>query len=372
MQKNQFPVRFLKKIGISNRKKPVFEDIYWNIFEKIDKSILTDLNQEFELNMLKGESDLFAKFEHIALTGGANVNDMFKSNKLANIFQIPSYEQLWVDPRSAKDFTPLASKRVISAHYLHGTKIVCDLPVKSFSFIRDPRKLLISALQTDIQIDSNECLDNFWREMEKKLIYILKEFKHANLQLYELATPNSKKKYPYEHGKPGPLINFENLRGTKPSALLDEVEGRLKKELFFIGITENLSESLIILFEKLAIKRINLWTPGLHSFKKFTFEEAPNNIKDLVSNLCLADLEFYRKQKNNLDRLVGESINKKTIYRYVLENKRTDLKFIQGIKERLDLASAVNDVNDLRLIKELNYWIEINQHIGHIIKDYRP
>jgi len=89
---------------------------------------------------------------------------------------------------------------IASAHYLNGTKIICGLPIKSFSFIRDPRKLLISTFQDDIQLSSEGSLVKIWKRMEKKLHKIHKEFKHASNQLYELATPNSEKNTPMYTG----------------------------------------------------------------------------------------------------------------------------------------------------------------------------
>jgi hypothetical protein len=362
-------LKFLQNLGTRKHSQSEFEDIYWNLFEKSDASVLLDLNQDFHLNQVDTEEKFLYKFEHIPLTGGANVNDTFRDNALGDILQIPGYEQVWSDPRTARPFAPLASKRVISAHYLNGTKIVCDLPVKSFSFIRDPRKLLISTFQDDIQLSSDESLDKTWKRMEKKLHDIHKEFKHANNQLYELATPNSKKKFPYVHGKPAPIINFENIRGSEPTELREKIEGRLKKDLIFIGICENFSESLIILYEKLGINKIKLWTPGLYSYKKLTFEEAPESVKELILILCQEEMEFYKKIKIDLAGLISESTNQKVISAYVLENKRPDLKFVQGVKQRLELASAVSNLDNLRIKKEISYWAGINQHIEKIIKD---
>ena len=351
------------------RNETKFEDIYWDLFERSDITILEDLNQVFDLSLKNTEENFLSKFEHVMGTGGSNVNDIFKFNITGNILQIPGYKEVWADPRTARPFTPLASKKVISAHYLHGTKIVCDLPVKSFSFIRDPRKLIISAIQDPIYLTGDESLDKIWTRVENKLHDVYKESKHANIQLYELATPNSEKKIPYVHGKPAPNIDSENYRGTEPAELRDKVEHRLNKDLFFLGICENLSESLIVLYEKLGISKIKLWTPGLYSYKKLTYEEAPNNVKDLVLNLCQEDLEFYRKQRNNLERSISESNNKQVISSYVLENKRPDLKFVQGINERLQLASANNDYKNLRLTEEISYWFEINQHIRKLIQE---
>ncbi len=370
MTKFSFFQKSFKSFGGIKRRDIKFNDIYWDLFERSEMKVLEDLNQIFDLNLKNTEELFLSKFEHIMQTGGSNVNDTFRYNAAGDILQIPGYEQVWNDPRTARSFTPLTSKKVISAHYLHGTKIESDLPVKSFSFIRDPRKLIISAIQDPIYLKSDEGLDAIWKRVENKLHYIYKESKHANIQLYELAIPNSEKKYPYVHGSPMPIINCENYKGIEPAKLRDKVEQRLKNDLFFIGICENLSESLIVLYEKLGISKIKLWTPGLYSYKKLTFEEAPNNVKDLVLNLCQEDLEFYKKQRNNLERSISESNNKQVISSYVLENKRPDLKFVQGIYERLQLASANNDKKNMRLIKEISYWFEINQHIEKLIQEY--
>jgi hypothetical protein len=358
-----------QNLGVRKRGESKFEDFYWDLFEKSDLSILQDLNQDFHINHVDMEEKFLFKFEHIPLTGGSNVNNTFKDNALGDILQIPGYEQVWANPRTARPFTPLVSKRVISAHYLHGTKIVCDLPIKSFSFMRDPRKFLISTLQIETQLSSNESLDETWKRMEKKLHNIHKNFKHANNQLYELATPNSKKKFPYVHRKPAPIINFENIRGCKPAELREKVEERLTKDLCFTGICENFSESLVILYEKLGINKIKLWTPGLYSYKKLTFEEAPEIVQELVLSLCQEEIEFYKKIKRDLAGLISESTNQKVISAYVLENKRPDLKFVQGVRERLDLASAVSNLDNSRVKKEISYLTGINQHIKKIIKD---
>lgn len=369
MREFNIVTKVLQNLGVRKRSESKFEDIYWDLFEKSDLSILQDLNQDFHINLVDTEEKFLFKFEHIPLTGGANVNNTFKDNALGDILQIPGYEQVWANPRTARPFSPLFSKRIISAHYLHGTKIVCDLPIKSFSFMRDPRKLLISTFQDDIQLSSNESLDETWKRMEKKLHNIHKNFKHANNQLYELATPNSKKKFPYVHGKPAPIINFENIRGCKPAELREKVEERLTKDLCFIGICENFSESLVILYEKLGINTIKLWTPGLYSYKKLTFEEAPEIVQELILILCQEEIEFYKKIKKDLVGLISESTNQKVISAYVLENKRPDLKFVQGVKERLELASAVSNLDNSRIKKEISYLTGINQHIEKIIKD---
>lgn len=369
MREFNIVTKVLQNLGIRKRSESKFEDIYWDLFEKSDLSILQDLNQDFHINCVDTEEKFLFKFEHIPLTGGANVNNTFKDNALGDILQIPGYGQVWANPRTARPFNPHFSKRIISAHYLHGTKIVCDLPIKSFSFMRDPRKLLISTFQDDIQLSSNESLDETWKRMEKKLHNIHKNFKHANNQLYELATPNSKKNFPYVHGKPAPIINFENIRGSKPAGLREKVEERLTKDLCFIGICENFSESLVILYEKLGINTIKLWTPGLYSYKKLTFEEAPEIVQELILILCQEEIEFYKKIKKDLVDLISESTNQKVISAYVLENKRPDLKFVQGVRERLELASAVSNLDNSRIKKEISYLTGINQHIEKIIKD---
>jgi hypothetical protein len=361
--------KFLQNLATQKRSESKFEDIYWDLFEKSDNPILLDLDQVFHINLVNTEEKFLYKFEHIMLTGGSQVNDTFKYNPIGDILQIPGYSQVWSDPRTARPFAPLASKRVISAHYLNGTKLACDLPVKSFSFMRDPRKLLISALHDDVQLSSDESLDKKWKRMEKKLFDIRKEYKHANYQLYELATPNSKKNCPYVHGEPSPIINFENIKGSEPEELRGKIEERLNKDLNFIGICENFSESLIILYEKLGFNKITLWTPGLYSYKKLTFEEAPESVQELVLSLCQEEIEFYKKIKNNLARSISESTNQKVIAAYVLENKRPDLKFVQGVKQRLELASAVSNLDNSRVKKEISYWAGINQHIEKIIKD---
>jgi hypothetical protein len=359
--------KFYKNLKISRLRPGSFGDIYWELFGMDRQIDPDDINQIFKINRKTEGFNFFSKFEHIYLTGGANVNDTFKNKALGDIFQIPSFEEIWENARTAKIFLPANSKKILSAHYLHGSRIVSEMPVKSFSFIRDPRKLLISALQSDDPISSEENLNHFWRKIEKKLISISKDVKHANYQLYELATKNSEKKFPYEHGKSVKLFNLENIKGTEPKALREKVENRLNNDLFFIGITENLSESLVILFELLGLSEINLWSPGLYSFKKLTFEEAPNSVKDLISNLCQLELEFYLQQRNQLEKLVENSMNKEIITRYVVENKRPDLKFLQGIKERLDLATAVSGIDKSRLQAEVTYWKTINNQIKKVI-----
>jgi hypothetical protein len=123
------------------------------------------------------------------------------------------------------------------------------------------------------------------------------------------------------------------------------------------------------LYEKLGINKIKLWTPGLYSYKKLTFEEAPESVKELILILCQEEMEFYKKIKIDLAGLISESTNQKVISAYVLENKRPDLKFVQGVKQRLELASAVSNLDNLRIKKEISYWAGINQHIEKIIKD---
>ncbi len=164
---------------------------------------------------------------------------------------------------------------------------------------------------------------------------------------------------------------FENIRDTKPSELKNKVEERLNKDLIFIGICENFSESLIMLYEKLGINKIKLWTPGLLSYKKLNFEEAPETVQELILSLCQEEMEFYRQQKNHLSRLISESSNQQVVSSYLLENKRSDLKFIQGVKQRLELASAVNGLDNLRLTEEISYFSCVNQHIEKIINDHK-
>jgi hypothetical protein len=123
------------------------------------------------------------------------------------------------------------------------------------------------------------------------------------------------------------------------------------------------------LYEKLGINKIKLWTPGLYSYKKLTFEEAPESVKELILILCQEEMEFYKKIKIDLAGLISESTNQKVISAYVLENKRPDLKFVQGVKQRLELASAVSNLDNLRIKKEISYWAGINYHIEKIIKD---
>ena len=353
------------------RKSPAsFSDMYWELFGMDRQVNHDDINQIFKINFKTERVEFLSKFEHLYLTGGANVNDAFKNETLGDIFQIPRFEEIWENVRTAKIFMPATSKKIVSAHYLHGSRIVSEMPVKSFSFIRDPRKLLMSALQTDDSISGEESLNYFWKKIEGKLIAISKDVKHANYQLYELATKNSEKKFPYVHGQSVKLFNLENIKGTDPKILKEKVENRLDSDLFFIGITENLSESLVILFELLGLSEINLWSPGLYSFRKLTFEEAPSSVKDLISTLCQFELEFYLQQRNQLEKLVEKSMNKEIIARYVIENKRPDLKFIQGIKERLDLAAAVSDIDKSRLQAEVKYWQKINNQIEKVIAKF--
>ncbi len=133
-------VKVFHNIFNIRRTESNFEDIYWNLFERSDSTIQKDLNQDFHLNQVITGEKIFCKFEHVPLTGGANVNDTFKESAIGDILQIPGYKQVWTDPRTPRPFTPLPSKMIASAHYLNGTKIICGLPIKSFSFIRDPRK----------------------------------------------------------------------------------------------------------------------------------------------------------------------------------------------------------------------------------------
>ena len=85
--------------------------------------------------------------------------------------------------------------------------------------------------------------------------------------------------------------------------------------------------------------------------------------------LCQEEIEFYKKIKKDLVGLISESTNQKVISAYVLENKRPDLKFVQGVRERLELASAVSNLDNSRIKKEISYLTGINQHAEKIIKD---
>ena len=104
MREFNIVTKVLQNLGVRKRSESKFEDIYWDLFEKSDLSILQDLNQDFHINLVDTEEKFLFKFEHIPLTGGANVNNTFKDNALGDILQIPGYEQVWANPRTARPF----------------------------------------------------------------------------------------------------------------------------------------------------------------------------------------------------------------------------------------------------------------------------
>ena len=163
---------------------------------------------------------------------------------------------MWLEPRKPAEYLVGQELKVISGHYLNGVNVKTERSVKSFTLIRDPRKLIISSFQKGENKESQINSSKFWTSIEKKLVNYKKEIGHINIQLHELAVKNSKKKFPYVHGGPAPLFNPENLQGTKPAVLLDLVGERLENDLVFIGVTENFSESALLLFQIIGLDDI--------------------------------------------------------------------------------------------------------------------
>ena len=342
-----FNYRNLRK----SKKSDLYNDIAFKILAQPTDTLFNELNEDFELKV--SPEDYLFKFEHIAQTGGSNINDLLKRTLKEQQFWIPSYSEVWAEPRTPKVYESNPLLKVLSAHYLNGTQINSTKKIKSFTFIRDPRKIIMSSIQSG---EKNRLgVLEFWRLTEKKLIEIRKDFGHLNYQLYELAIKNSKKKFPYVHGGPAPIFNPENLQGTKPAVLVELVGERLETDLAFIGVTENFSESALLLFEILGISKLKLWRPGLFSYRKYSFEEAPQYIQELIEDLCKDELEFYKKCKDVVINLANRSPNFKVLPTYIEQNKRSDLKFIQSIQEKLELATANNDEIGLRLKGDLEF-----------------
>ena len=240
-----------------SKKSDLYNDIAFKILAQPTDTLFNELNEDFELKV-SPENYLF-KFEHIAQTGGSNINDLLKRTLKEQQFWIPSYSEVWAEPRTPKVYESNPLLKVLSAHYLNGTQINSTKKIKSVTFIRDPRKIIMSSIQSG---EKNRLgVLEFWRLTEKKLIEIRKDFGHLNYQLYELAIKNSKKKFPYVHGGPAPLFNPENLQGTKPAVLVELVGKRLETDLAFIGVTENFSKSALLLLEIIGISKLELWRP---------------------------------------------------------------------------------------------------------------
>ncbi len=353
------------KLSRSNKSNS-YSDIAYQILAQPMDALFNELNKIFELKV--SPEDYLFKFEHIAQTGGSNINDLLKRTLDAQQFWIPSYSQVWADLRTPKLYESSHSLKVLSAHYLNGVQIKSNKQIKSFTFLRDPRKMIMSSMQTGAITDLG--VSEFWRLSEKKLKKIKKDIGHLNFQLYELAFKNYERKFPFDQSGTSPLINPKNLQGIKPADLCRLVDERLETDLVFIGITENFSESALLLFEILGNSSLKLWRPGLFAYRKYTFEEAPQDIQERIEDLCKDEMEFYMKCKNVLTNLVNESSNLKVLQAYIEQNKRPDLKFIQSIQEKLELAYANNDQSGHRLRGDLDSVRSIIIELEKILKLY--
>ena len=354
-------------LGLNKNYLNEFEDIYWKIFDREARQEVIDLEQPFRVK-IKSNRNNFYKFEHIGLTGGDNLNYLLK-NKLKKGFRIPSYEDLWLEPRKPAEYLVGQELKVISGHYLNGVNVKTERSVKSFTLIRDPRKLIISSFQKGENKESQINSSKFWTSIEKKLVNYKKEIGHINIQLHELAVKNSRKKEPYIHGGLTNPINLNNLSGFKPYELTELVKERMENDLVFVGITEKFSESALLLFQIIGLDSIVLWRPGLHSFRKYDFEEAPPSIQSLIEELCREEIDFYNECKESLAKLVNESKNIDLITDYNIQNKRPDLKFLQSIQERVEFAIANNDKNNLRLKQEILYFEKLLRKFENIVKN---
>ena len=361
------------KVGTLGKKEN-FNDIYWDILYRKKRDLHEELRETFEIrfhNARRPSPDTIFKFEHISLTGGAIVNSQIKEAIGNPAFIIPSFQQIWKSPKIAGPYIPHEETKVLSSHFLNGSCIEVDKQITSFTFIRDPRRLLLSQLQDKkalaiLEQDSSK----FWRLIEKRLLQIRSHVKHANYQLYELATPNSEKRFPWENEGKNPLYNLENLKGVSPTTLMDKVNKRVSDDLAFIGVTELFSESLVLLFELIGISKLSLWSPGLFSFRKVTIDETPSAIVDLMGELCEAEIDFYTKIKNGIFNDIARSKNGDVISKYKASNKKYDLRYLLSFEERLQLASEVNGMDGERFRIEMDHSNEVVRELIKIINSF--
>lgn len=277
---------------------------------------------------------------------------------------IPSYSDVWDSPYSPKPFLPNPNTTVLSAHYLNGINVKINRPLGMFTFIRDPRELILSGMQSPAVLNSFSRETDLHSFIRKSLRNYRKEIGHLCYQLFELATPNHQKTAPYVHGKSEKVFDPENLIGSEPIKLLEKVKAREDTSLRFIGITEIFSQSCYLLFAMLGIKEIPLWRPGLFTYRKIRFSECPRDIQDDLTELTKEELHWYLEEKAILEKRIKSHFSNLELSKYVECNKMGSIKFLQGLEERLELGKANRKNNaERKYVKTI--FNEVQELLNH-------
>jgi hypothetical protein len=350
-------------------------DIYQSVYnyctaEGIKKNldIIFDVSPRGPIGKFSEENLVI--FNHIAFTGGVQLNDLFiRSSRFSGIdFKIPSFDSY------VKDNEYTHRKTLLSAHFLNGIDILIGKRCDYFTLLRDPVSHILSVLTTKSDYltgSSNE----IWRNIAKNLDFWEKEVGHINLQAFEIATDYSDKKHKSIPGSDDVPIHFyKNYISTNANQLLNIANEKIRDKYLMVGITELYEETIFLFFARLGIKKAVLWRPGFFSYWRPARFEVPIFVQEKIKSLTTADHSLYYEHRNKLENDFFESEFNSEFTKYKIFSRDHLLKLHMEFSERIELGrtlSAINN-NPARKIEELTHVIEFKNSLEDLITSELP
>ena len=220
-----------------------------------------------------------AFFLHIPRTAGTTLNTILKNNfapeEILTVYHKSEYEA-----HSAHSADELRRIRLIQGHLLlekYDPPTMYGLPVKVFTFLREPVERLISEYA-------------FLRSWPENHLY--RYLADNKVSFSEYVSSGEKELYYRGKNFMTRCISGMDDRREYPTRALARAKMHLEKSFVFVGITERFTESLVLLADVLGLT--NLLHEKRNALKKTAQPDISDDDRTLAEEFNRGDTELYR------------------------------------------------------------------------------